>query len=159
MTDVVVTGPAPAPVVRAWLERHPRSHLHFTLTDPSWLHQVERLFGLLTDKQLRRGVHKNLQALERDIRAWITQWNDNPHRSPDQDRGRDLRTTPLISGTDSRRRAPALYGAQSGMAAAVVNASRTGSHLGDGPSALTAGRRNSCSTSLASVRRRTRSRR
>ena len=38
----------------------------------------ERWFGLLTDKQLRRGVHKNLQALERDIRAWITQWNDSP---------------------------------------------------------------------------------
>ena len=38
----------------------------------------ERWFGLLTDKQLRRGVHKNLQALERDIRAWIAQWNDNP---------------------------------------------------------------------------------
>jgi len=38
----------------------------------------ERWFGLLTEKQLRRGVHKNLQALERDIRAWITQWNDNP---------------------------------------------------------------------------------
>ena len=33
---------------------------------------------MLTDKQLRRGVHKNLQALERDIRAWIAQWNDNP---------------------------------------------------------------------------------
>jgi hypothetical protein len=49
------------------------------------------------------------------------------------------------------------YGAQSGMAAAVVNASRIGSHLGDGPSALTAGRRNSCSTSLASARRRARS--
>ena len=39
---------------------------------------IERWFGLLTDKQLRRGVHKNLQALERDIRDWITQWNDNP---------------------------------------------------------------------------------
>ncbi|WP_147201387.1 IS630 family transposase, partial [Pseudonocardia asaccharolytica] len=67
-----------APVVRAWLERHPRFHLHFTPTYSSWLNQVERWFGLLTDQRLRRGVHKNLQALERDIREWIQSWNDNP---------------------------------------------------------------------------------
>jgi transposase len=67
-----------APTVRTWLDAHPRFHMHFTPTYSSWLNQVERWFGLLTDKQLRRGVHKNLQALERDIRAWITQWNDNP---------------------------------------------------------------------------------
>ena len=67
-----------APAVRAWLEAHPRVHMHFTPTYSSWLNQVERWFGLLTDKQLRRGVHKNLQALERDIRDWITTWNSNP---------------------------------------------------------------------------------
>ena len=67
-----------APTVRAWLDAHPRFHMHFTPTYSSWLNQVERWFGLLTDKQLRRGVHKNLQALEHDIRAWIDQWNDNP---------------------------------------------------------------------------------
>jgi hypothetical protein len=38
----------------------------------------ERWFGLLTDKRIRRGVHKNLQALERDIRGWIAQWNEDP---------------------------------------------------------------------------------
>ena len=38
----------------------------------------ERWFGLLTDKQLRRGVHKNLQALEKDIRTWVSSWNENP---------------------------------------------------------------------------------
>lgn len=67
-----------APIIRAWLERHPRFRMHFTPTYSSWLNQVERWFGLLTDKQLRRGVHKNLQALERDIRDWIAQWNENP---------------------------------------------------------------------------------
>ena len=64
--------------IRDWLAKRPRYHVHFTPTSASWINQVERWFGLLTDKQLRRGVHKNLQALERDIRAWITQWNDNP---------------------------------------------------------------------------------
>jgi hypothetical protein len=52
--------------------------MHFTPTSSSWLNQVERWFGLLTDKQILRGVHKNIQALEKDIRAWITTWNDNP---------------------------------------------------------------------------------
>jgi transposase len=67
-----------APTIQAWLAAHPRFHMHFTPTYSSWLNQVERWFALLTDKQLRRGVHKNLQALERDIRAWIARWNDNP---------------------------------------------------------------------------------
>ena len=66
------------PAIRTWLDAHPRFHMHFTPTYSSWLNQVERWFGLLTDTQLRRGVHKNLQALERDIRAWIAQWNENP---------------------------------------------------------------------------------
>ena len=71
-------GTHKTPAVRAWLDAHPRFHMHFTPTYSSWLNQVERWFALLTDKQLRRGVHKNLQALERDIRAWIADWNDNP---------------------------------------------------------------------------------
>ncbi|MGW2939527.1 IS630 family transposase, partial [Streptomyces sp. NPDC001156] len=71
-------GTHKAPVVRKWLEAHSRFHMHFTPTYSSWLNQVERWFGLLTDKRIRRGVHRNLQALERDIRAWIAQWNDDP---------------------------------------------------------------------------------
>ncbi|MEU6018776.1 IS630 family transposase, partial [Streptomyces sp. NPDC047515] len=38
----------------------------------------ERWFGLLTDKQIRRGTHKSLHALEKDIRIWIETWNENP---------------------------------------------------------------------------------
>jgi transposase len=66
------------PAITKWLETHPRFHLHFTPTSSSWLNQVERWFGLLTDKQLRRGAHKSLQALEKDIRSWVTTWNQNP---------------------------------------------------------------------------------
>ncbi len=66
------------PAIARWLQAHPRFHLHFTPTSSSWLNQVERWFGLLTDKQLRRGVHKNLQALEKDIRTWVTIWNEHP---------------------------------------------------------------------------------
>jgi len=67
-----------APTVAAWLAAHPRFHMHFTPTYSSWLNQVERWFGLLTDKRLRRSTHRSIQALERDIRNWIEQWNTNP---------------------------------------------------------------------------------
>ena len=66
------------PAIAKWLTGHPRFHLHFTPTSSSWLNQVERWFGLLTDKQLRRGVHKSLPALEKDIRNWVKTWNENP---------------------------------------------------------------------------------
>ena len=66
------------PEVRTWLARHPRFHVHFTPTGSSWMNQVERWFGLLTDKLIRRGVHTSVQALENDIKAWIATWNDNP---------------------------------------------------------------------------------
>ncbi|HEY0541049.1 MAG TPA: IS630 family transposase [Actinoallomurus sp.] len=66
------------PTVVKWLDAHPRFHMHFTPTYSSWLNQVERWFGLLTDKKLRRGVHKSLRALENDIRAWIKAWNADP---------------------------------------------------------------------------------
>ncbi len=66
------------PAIQKWLATHPRFHLHFTPTSSSWLNQVERWFGLLTDKQLRRGVHKSVRALEKDIREWIKTWNENP---------------------------------------------------------------------------------
>ena len=64
--------------IKTWLARHPRFHVHITPTGSSWMNQVERWFGLLTDKLIRRGVHTSVQALENDIRNWIVTWNDNP---------------------------------------------------------------------------------
>ncbi|WP_203888317.1 IS630 family transposase, partial [Planotetraspora kaengkrachanensis] len=66
------------PEIRAWLARRPRFHVHFTPTGSSWINQVERWFGLLTDKLIRRGVHTSVKALEDDIKAWIATWNENP---------------------------------------------------------------------------------
>jgi len=66
------------PAIQHWLARHPRFHLHFTPTGSSWINQVERWFGYLTDQMIRRGVHKSVQSLEADIRAWIASWNENP---------------------------------------------------------------------------------
>ena len=67
-----------APVIQAWLARHPRFCLHFTSTGSSWINQVERWFGYLTAQRIRRGVHKSVQALEAGIRDWIKNWNANP---------------------------------------------------------------------------------
>ena len=66
------------PEIKTWLARRPRFHVHFTPTGSSWMNQVERWFGLLTDKLIRRGVHTSVQALENDIRDWIATWNENP---------------------------------------------------------------------------------
>jgi len=71
-------GTHKTPAIKAWLGRHPRVHLHFTPTGSSWLNQVERWFGFLTDQMIRRGAHKSVQALEADIRTWIAGWNDDP---------------------------------------------------------------------------------
>jgi transposase len=66
------------PAVKRWLAGHPRFVLHFTPTSSSWLNLVERWFGELTSKKLQRGTHRSVRALNRDIRAWIETWNDNP---------------------------------------------------------------------------------
>ena len=65
-------------MINTWLARHPRFHVHFTPTGSSWVNQVERFFGLITDKLIRRGVHTSVAALEADIRQWIDTWNENP---------------------------------------------------------------------------------
>ncbi|MER6768140.1 IS630 family transposase, partial [Amycolatopsis sp. NPDC000746] len=71
-------GTHKTPAIKAWLARHPRFHMHFTPTGSSWINQVERWFGFLTDQLIRRGVHKSVAALEKDIREWIKDWNRDP---------------------------------------------------------------------------------
>jgi transposase len=66
------------PAIKKWLLAHPRFVLHFTPTSSSWLNLVERWFGELTTKKLRRGTHRSVRQLNADIRAWIETWNDDP---------------------------------------------------------------------------------
>ena len=66
------------PKVKRWLAQHPRFILHFTPTGSSWLNLVERWFGELTTKLLRRGAHRTVRQLNTEIRAWIEDWNENP---------------------------------------------------------------------------------
>ena len=65
-------------VIQRWLVRHPRFQLHFTPTYSSWINQVERWFADLTEKQIRRGVHRSTQALEDAIRLYLKVNNENP---------------------------------------------------------------------------------
>jgi transposase len=58
-------------------KRH-RFHFHFTPTSGSWLNQVERWFGLITAKMIRRGTFHSVDELERAIYAWLASWNDKP---------------------------------------------------------------------------------
>jgi transposase len=66
------------PAIQRWLAAHPRFVLHFTPTSASWLNLVERWFGELTNKLLRRGAHRSVRQLNADIRAWIDSWNQDP---------------------------------------------------------------------------------
>jgi transposase len=67
------------PAVHRWLVRHPRFTVHVTPTYSSWLNLVERWFGALTTKRLRRGTHRSVKELVAAIRTWITNWNDDPN--------------------------------------------------------------------------------
>ncbi len=64
--------------VRNWLKRNPRVVLHFTPTSSSWLNLVERFFGVLTERQLKRGVFTSVAELEQQIIAYIEKLNTNP---------------------------------------------------------------------------------
>ena len=66
------------PVIRRWLTKRPRFHLHFTPIGASWINLVERWFVLLTQKQLRRGVHRRTRALEAAITEYIGISNEHP---------------------------------------------------------------------------------
>jgi transposase len=71
-------GTHKAPIVRSWLGKHPRFHVHFTPTYASWLNQVERWFGELTEKAIRRGTHRSVRDLEHAIRAYLDSSNADP---------------------------------------------------------------------------------
>ena len=66
------------PKVRSWLQRHPRFTLHFIPTSSSWLNQVERWFGELTQKAVRRGAFISVAELQEAIEQFLQAWNEAP---------------------------------------------------------------------------------
>lgn len=65
-------------LIRDWLAKRPRWHVHLTPTSASWINQVERFFAHLTDKRIRRGVHRSVADLKAAIAAFIEQHNAAP---------------------------------------------------------------------------------
>jgi transposase len=65
-----------APIIKAWLAKRPRFHVHFTPTHGSWLNQVERWFGLLTQRQIKRGAHKSVASLKAAIIEFLDAHNE-----------------------------------------------------------------------------------
>ena len=98
------------PDVVAWLDKHPRFHLHFTPTSSSWLNLVERWFRELTSRRLKRGSFASVADLVEAIEDYIAHNNAKPkplvwHKSADEiiekvKRGRvALNETRAIQGT------------------------------------------------------------
>ena len=106
-------GTHKTPLIRNWFAKRPRFHVHFTPTYGSWLNLVERWFAELTNKQLRRGVHRSVAQLKTAIREFIAAHQANPKpfvwtKSADEilasiarfaQRTLDLQTAPLIART------------------------------------------------------------
>lgn len=65
------------PKVLRWLARHPRFHMHFTPTSSSWLNMVERWFGELTRKRLRRGTFRSVKDLQAAIIEYVEEHNNH----------------------------------------------------------------------------------
>ena len=71
-------GTHKTPLIQRWLVRHPRYRLHFTPTGSSWINLVERWFGTLTERQLRRGVHRSTRELEEALQRYVEKYNHDP---------------------------------------------------------------------------------
>ena len=66
------------PSVQAWIKQHPRFIPHFVPTSSSWFNLVERWFGELTSKRVRRGLFFSVKDLQNEITEFLAVWNDNP---------------------------------------------------------------------------------
>src|SRR5947207_1201669 len=64
--------------VSGWLAKHRRFHLHFTPSSSSWLNLIERWFGKLTDKRIRRGTFHSVHDLKKAIDEYLQENNRNP---------------------------------------------------------------------------------
>jgi len=64
-------------LIQNWLIKRRCFHVHFTPTSASWLNLMERWFALLTERQLRRGVHRS-----KKLKAAINDFIEHHNRQP-----------------------------------------------------------------------------
>jgi transposase len=67
-------------LIRNWLIKRPRRHVHLTPSSSSWLNQVERFFALITERRIRRGIYRSVAALRAEITSFIE--HHNAHSKP-----------------------------------------------------------------------------
>jgi transposase len=67
------------PLIRNWLAKRPRWHVHLTPTSSSWLNQVERFFALITERKIRRGIYRSVAA-SRHVIYRTSQCDPRPFR-------------------------------------------------------------------------------
>ena len=94
-----------SPKVKQWLAERPRYHLHFTPTYASWLNQVERWFGLITQQAIRRGSFRSVPDLVSKIKTFVKHYNEQatPFKwtaTADSILDKVARLCKLISGTE-----------------------------------------------------------
>ncbi|MBH3362870.1 IS630 family transposase [Pseudomonas sp. URMO17WK12:I11] len=77
------------PVVKEWLKRHPRFHLHFTPTSSSWMNMVERFFRDIT-VYLRDGSFSSTRELASSITTFLALHNAQPCRYVWSAKGEDI---------------------------------------------------------------------
>ncbi len=77
------------PEVKAWLDKHPRFHMHFTPTSSSWLNLVERFFRDVTDR-IADGSFASVKELADTIIAYLAARNQNPKRYVWKAKGEDI---------------------------------------------------------------------
>ena len=90
--------------VRAWLAARPRFHVHFTPTYASWLNQVERWFGIITRREIRRGSFASTGELVRRIEAFVASYDARSRpftwtATADQILGKVARLCKVVNGT------------------------------------------------------------
>ena len=61
--------------VKAWLAKRPRYQIHYTPTYASWLNQVERWFGIITQRAIRRGSFSSVRQLTDKISRFVNDYN------------------------------------------------------------------------------------
>ena len=71
-------APHKTPMIRDWLVKRPRWHVHHTPTGASWINQVERFFALLSERQIKRGAHRSVGALQAAITTCVDAHNADP---------------------------------------------------------------------------------
>lgn len=65
------------PKVWTWLANHPRFTMHYTPTYSSWLNQVERWFGHISEKAIRRGSFRSARELVSKIEEFVAHYNEH----------------------------------------------------------------------------------